>query len=280
MSDYKGKTIRKAGPATAVEILGLTDVPVAGDGFNAVGSDKKAKEIAENRRLRQREELMARTSSSTLEELFSQIQEGERKELNLIIKGDVMGSVGAVTSSLEKLSNEDVKVNIIHSGAGAINESDVTLAGTSDAIIIGFNVRPSAAVVSMAERESVQIRTYSVIYNIIDDIENAMKGMLDPEFIEVQLGEVEVRDTFKVPGIGTIAGGYVTSGKIVRNAGIRLIRDGIVIHEGKISSLKRFKDDAKEVMQGYECGIGIEDYNDIKVEDIIECYEMQEVERS
>ena len=178
------------------------------------------------------------------------------------------------------LSNEDVKVNIIHSGAGAINKSNVTLAGTSDAIIIGFNVRPSAAVVSMAERESVQIRTYSVIYNIIDDIENAMKGMLDPEFIEVQLEEVEVRDTFKVPGIGTIAGGYVTSGKIVRNAGIRLIRDGIVIHEGKISSLKRFKDDAKEVMQGYECGIGIEDYNDIKVEDIIECYEMQEVERS
>lgn len=280
MSDHRGKTIRKAGPATAVEILGLTDVPVAGDSFNAVGDDKKAKEIAENRRLRQREELMARTSSSTLEELFSQIQEGERKELNLIVKGDVMGSVGAVNSSLEKLSNEEVKVNIIHSGVGAINESDVTLAGTSDAIIIGFNVRPSAAVVSIAEREGVQIRTYSVIYNIIDDVENAMKGMLDPEFVEVQLGEVEVRDTFKVPGVGTIAGGYVTSGKIVRNAGIRLIRDGIVIHEGKISSLKRFKDDAKEVMQGYECGIGIEDYNDIKVADIIECYEMKEVERS
>lgn len=280
MSDFRGKTIRKAGPATAVEILGLTDVPVAGDSFNAVSDDKKAKEIAENRRLRQREELMARTSSSTLEELFSQIQEGERKELNLIVKGDVMGSVGAVNSSLEKLSNDEVKVNIIHSGAGAINESDVTLAGTSDAIIIGFNVRPSANVVSMAEREGVQIRTYSIIYNIIDDIENAMKGMLDPEFVEVQLGEVEVRETFKVPGIGTIAGGYVTSGKIVRNAGIRLIRDGIVVHEGKISSLKRFKDDAKEVMQGYECGIGIEDYNDIKVEDVIECYEMQEVERS
>ena len=280
MTNYKGETIRKAGPATAVEILGLTDVPAAGDKFNAVGDDKKAREIAENRRLKQREEVMARTSSSTLEDLFSQISQGERKELNLIVKGDVMGSVGAVNASLEKLSNDDVKVNIIHSGVGAINESDVTLAGTSDAIIIGFNVRPQSAVTAMADRDGVQIRTYNVIYNIIDDVENAMKGMLDPEFKEVVLGEVEVRDLFKVPGVGTIAGAYVTNGKVVRNADIRIVREGIVIHEGKISSLRRFKDDAKEVLQGYECGIGIEDYNDIKVGDIIECFEMQEVERA
>ena len=256
MTNYRGETIRKAGPATAVEILGLTDVPSAGDSFNAVADDKKAKEIAENRRIKQREEVMARTSSSTLEELFSQIQQGERKELNLIVKGDVMGSVGAVNSSLEKLSNDEVKVNIVHSGVGAINESDVTLAGTSGSVIIGFNVRPQSTVTAMADREGVQIRTYNVIYNIIDDVENAMKGMLDPEFKEVVLGECEVRDTFKV-----------------------LIREGIVIHEGKISSLKRFKDDAKEVAQGYECGLGIEDYNDIKVGDYIECFEMQEVER-
>ena len=222
---------------------------------------------------------MARTSSSTLEELFSQIQQGERKELNLIVKGDVMGSVGAVNSSLEKLSNDEVKVNIVHSGVGAINESDVTLAGTSGSVIIGFNVRPQSTVTAMADREGVQIRTYNVIYNIIDDVENAMKGMLDPEFKEVVLGECEVRDTFKVPGVGTIAGAYVTNGKIVRNSQIRLIREGIVIHEGKISSLKRFKDDAKEVAQGYECGLGIEDYNDIKVGDYIECFEMQEVEK-
>ncbi len=279
MTNYRGETIRKAGPATAVEILGLTDVPSAGDSFNAVADDKKAKEIAENRRLKQREEVMARTSSSTLEELFSQIQQGERKELNLIVKGDVMGSVGAVNSSLEKLSNDEVKVNIIHSGVGAINESDVTLAGTSDSVIIGFNVRPQSTVQAMADREGVQIRTYNVIYNIIDDVENAMKGMLDPEFKEVVLGECEVRDTFKVPGVGTIAGAYVTNGKIVRNSQIRLIRDGIVVHEGKISSLKRFKDDAREVAQGYECGLGIEDYNDVKIGDYIECFEMQEVER-
>ncbi len=279
MTNYKGETIRKAGPATAVEILGLTDVPAAGDKFNAVGDDKKAREIAESRRLKQREEVMARTSSSTLEELFSQIKEGERKELNLIVKGDVMGSVGAVNSSLEKLSNDEVRVNIVHSGVGAINESDVILAGTSDAVIIGFNVRPQAAVSSLADQEGVQIRTYNVIYNIIDDVENALKGMLDPEFKEVVLGEAEIRDTFRVPGAGTVAGSYVTRGKVVRNSGIRLIREGIVIHEGKIASLRRFKDDAREVAQGYECGIGLENYNDIKIGDVIECFEMREVER-
>ena len=222
---------------------------------------------------------MARTSSSTLEELFSQIQEGKVKELSLIIKGDVEGSVGAVSSSLEKLSTDDVKVKIIHTGVGAITESDVMLAGTSQAIIIGFNVRPAAGVSQMAERDKVQIRTYRVIYDIIDDIENAMKGLLDPEFKEVIIGEAEIRDTFKVPGAGIIGGAYVTDGKIARNAEVRLVRDGIVIYEGKVSSLKRFKDDVREVSQGYECGIGIKDYNDIKEGDVIECFRMEEVER-
>ncbi len=279
MSNHLGETIRKAGPATAVEVLGLTDVPAAGDKFNAVGEDRLAKEIAEKRRLKQREEVMARTSGSSLEELFSQIEEGEVKELNLVIKADVRGSIGALMGSLEKLSDEKVKVRIIHSGVGAITESDVTLAGTSGAIVIGFNVRPSTGVTTMADREGVEIRTYRVIYDIIDDIESAMKGMLDPEFKEEVLGQVEVRETFKVPGAGIIAGSYVTNGKIVRNAQVRLVRDGIVIHEGTISSLKRFKDDAKEVAQGYECGIGIDNYNDIKVGDVIECFHMVEIER-
>ncbi|MBQ2746921.1 MAG: translation initiation factor IF-2 [Firmicutes bacterium] len=279
MTNFKGETIRKAGPATAVEILGLTEVPEAGDEFNAVKEDKLAREIAENRKAKLREEVLARNAATTLEALFSQIQEGEIKELNLIIKGDVQGSVGALIASLEKLKNENVRVKIIHSGVGTVTESDIMLAGTSGAVIIGFNVRPSAAVTAMAEREKIEIRTYRVIYDVINDVEAAMKGMLDPEFKEVVLGTVEIRTTFKVPGVGTIGGAYVTSGKVVRNAEVRLVRDGIVIHEGKISSLKRFKDDAKEVNQGYECGIGIENYNDIKEGDIIECFQMEEIKR-
>jgi len=279
MTNYKGETIKKAGPATAVEILGLTDVPEAGDEFNAVKEDKIAREIAENRKMKLREEVLARNASTTLEALFSQIQEGEVKELNLIIKGDVMGSVGAIVASLEKLKNENVRVKIIHTGVGTVTESDVMLAGTSDAVIIGFNVRPSAAVTAMADRDGVEIRTYRVIYDVIDDVEAAMKGMLDPEYKEVILGNVEIRNTFKVPGVGIVGGAYVTDGKVVRNAEVRLVRDGIVIHEGKISSLKRFKDDAREVAQGYECGIGIENYNDIKEGDIIECFQMEEIKR-
>lgn len=279
MTNYKGDTIKSAGPATAVEILGLTEVPEAGDEFNAVKEDKKAREIAENRRIKLREEVMARNSSTTLEQLFSQIQEGEIKELNLIIKGDVQGSVGALTSSLEKLKNENVKVKIIHTAVGTVTESDVSLAATSGAIIIAFNVRPSTAVTTMADREGVEIRTYSVIYKAIDEVESAMKGMLDPVFKEVVMGKIEIRNTFKVPGIGVIGGAYVLEGKVERNAEIRLVREGIVIHEGKISSLKRFKDDAKEVAQGYECGIGIEKYNDIKEGDIIEAFKMEEIER-
>lgn len=279
MTNSKGDTIRKAGPARAVEITGLTDVPQAGDEFNAVKEDKLAREIAENRKLKLRQEVLARNSSITLEQLFSQIEEGEVKELNLILKADVQGSVGALEQSLEKLHNENVKVKIIHSGVGTITESDVMLASTSGAVIIGFNVRPSTAVSSMAEKEKVEIRTYRIIYEIIDDIEAAIKGMLDPIFKEVVMGKIEVRETFKVPGAGIIAGAYVTEGKIARNASVRLVRDGIVIHEGTISSLRRFKDDVKEVATGFECGIGLEKYNDIKEGDIIEAFAMVEVER-
>ncbi len=279
MTNSKGEKLKKAGPATAVEILGLSDVPVAGDVFNAVKKSSQAKEIAYNRQQKVRQEVLARNSSQTLEELFDKIQEGEVKELNLIIKADVQGSVGAIVTSLEKLSNDEVKVNIVHTGVGAINESDVMLAGTSGSIVIGFNVRPSVTVTGMADRDGIQIRTYNVIYNIIDDIENAMKGMLDPEYKEAVLGTVEIRETFKVPNVGIIGGAYVTDGKVVRNESIRLVRDGIVIHEGKISSLKRFKDDAKEVAQGFECGIGIENYNDLKEGDIIECFTMKEIAR-
>lgn len=279
MTSTKGETIRKAGPARAVEVTGLTDVPEAGDEFNAVSEDRIAREIAESRKLKLRQEVLARNSSITLEQLFSQIEEGEVHDLNLIIKADVQGSVGALEQSLEKLQNENVKVRIIHSGVGTVTESDILLASASNAVIIGFNVRPSSAVSSMAEQEKVEIRTYRIIYEVIDDIEAAMKGMLDPIYKEVVMGKIEVRETFKVPGAGVVAGAYVTEGKVARNAKVRLVRDGIVIHEGTISSLRRFKDDVREVAAGYECGIGIEKYNDIKEGDLIEAFAMVEIER-
>ena len=279
MTDDKGKTIRKAGPATAVELLGLSDVPDAGDAFNAVRDDKTAREIAANRKEKMREEVLAKNASMTLEKLFSQIQEGEAKELNLIVKADVQGSVGAIITSLEKLETPEVKINVIHSGVGTINESDVMLAETSNAIIIGFNVRPTTAVTNQAQAADVEIRLYRVIYDIIDEIQDAMKGMLDPEYKEEVLGKAVVRDTFKVPGVGIIGGCYVNEGIVKRNAQIRLVRDGIVIHEGVISSLRRFKDDVREVAAGYECGLGIEKYNDIKPDDVIECFNMVEVAR-
>jgi translation initiation factor IF-2 len=279
MTNFKGETLKKAGPATAVEILGLTEVPEAGDEFNAVSSDKLAREIAENRKQKQREQVMQKTAGVTLDQLFSQIEQGNLKELNLIVKADVQGSVGALVTSLEKLRNEEVAVKIIHTGVGTITESDVMLASTTDAIIIGFNVRPVPAVQSIAARDGVEIRTYSVIYEVLEDVEQALKGMLDPEFVEKVIATIEVRNTFKVPNVGTVAGGYVLDGKVERNAGVRLVREGIVIHEGKISSLKRFKDDVKEVNHGFECGIGIENYNDIQEGDMIEAFKMVEVER-
>ncbi|MDR1496304.1 MAG: translation initiation factor IF-2 [Clostridiales Family XIII bacterium] len=279
MTDYKGKEIQKAGPATAVEVTGLSEVPQAGDEFNAVREDRVARAIAENRKLRQRDEIMARTSGASLDTLFERMGAGETKELNIIIKGDVQGSVGALTASLEQLSNDEVKINIIHKGVGAVNESDVMLAETSKAVVIGFNVRPGSSVTALAERDGVEIRTYRVIYDAIDDVKAAMKGMLDPEFREVVIGKLEIRETFKVPGVGTIGGAYVTEGKVQRSAEVRAVRDGIVVHEGRISSLKRFKDDVREVATGYECGIGIDNYNDIKVGDIIEAFVMEEIER-
>ncbi|MCR4724175.1 MAG: translation initiation factor IF-2 [Clostridia bacterium] len=279
MNDWKGNQIRKAGPSRAVEITGLTEVPEAGDEFYAVREERIARDIAARRKEKLREETLAKNSSTSLEQLFATLQEGEVRDLNLIIKADVQGSVGALEASLEKLHNENVRVKIIHTGVGTVTESDVMLASTSNAVIIGFNVRPSSAVQAMADRDGVEIRTYRIIYEIIDDIEAAMKGMLDPVFKEVILGKVEVRNTFKVPGVGTVAGAYVMEGKVTRNAQVRLLRDGIVIHEGVISSLKRFKDDAREVASGFECGIGIEKYNDIKEGDVIEAFVMQEVER-
>ncbi len=279
MINDKGKRVKEARPSTPVEILGLSEVPQGGDQFVVVGSDKIARSIAEKRKEKIREEQMKATQKVSLDDLFKQMEQGQIKELNIIVKGDVQGSVQAVKQSLEKLTNEEVAVKVIHGGVGAITESDVMLATASNAIIIGFNVRPVSGAESLAEREKVDVRTYRIIYKAIEDIQAAMKGMLDPEYVEEDLGKAEVRVVFKVSGSGTIAGSYVLQGKIVRNAKVRLVRDGIVICDGNLSSLKRFKDDAKEVATGYECGIGIENFNDIKEGDIIEAYVVKEKER-
>ena len=279
MINDKGRRVKTAGPSTPVEILGLSEAPSGGDKFYVVKNEKLAREVAEKRRSDIQEDKFNKVIKVNLDNLFSQIDEGNMKELNVIIKADVQGSVEAVRQSIEKLSNNEVRVRAIHGGVGAINESDVMLANASNAIIVGFNVRPDAGALSAAERQEVDIRLYSVIYQAIEEIEAAMKGMLDPEFKEVVIGHAEVRQTFKVSSVGTIAGCYVTDGKIVRNAGIRLVRNGIVVHEGELSSLKRFKDDAKEVTENFECGLGIDRFNDIKEEDIIECFIMEEVRR-
>jgi len=279
MMDDKGAMVKSAGPSQPVEILGLSEVPEAGELFYAIEDEKVARHLAEKRKIKQKEQQLQATSKVTLDDLFKQIQEGKVKDLNLIIKADVQGSVEAVKQSLEKLSNDEVRVKVIHGGVGAITESDVTLADVSNAIIIGFNVRPGANVTDAAKNAGVDIRLYSIIYNAIEDIEAAMKGLLEPTFKEVVLGHTEVRQIFKVSGVGTIAGCYVLDGKVLRNSDIRVIRDGIVIHEGKLASLKRFKDDAKEVLQGFECGLAIERFNDIKEKDIIESYTMEEVKR-
>ncbi|HYF83006.1 MAG TPA: translation initiation factor IF-2 [Clostridia bacterium] len=279
MIDDKGKRLKKAGPSTPVEIQGLDEVPDAGDLFIVVDDEKTAKTISEKRKEKQRLTQIQSKQTVSLEELFNQIQEGKVKELNLIVKADVQGSVEAVKQSLAKLSNEEVKVRTIHGGVGAITESDVMLASASNAVIIGFNVRPQPAAVALAEKDKVNIRLYRVIYNAIEDVEAAMKGMLEPEYKEVVLGHAEVRATFKASSVGTIAGCYVTDGKINRNNDIRIIRDSIVVHEGKLASLKRFKDDAKEVNTGYECGLNIDRFNDIKEGDVIESYTIEAVPR-
>ncbi|PTI49018.1 translation initiation factor IF-2 [Staphylococcus succinus] len=274
-----GKRITSAGPSTPVEITGINDVPQAGDRFVVFKDEKQARRIGEARHdanvLQQRQE----SKSVSLDNLFEQMKQGEMKDLNVIIKGDVQGSVEALAASLMKIDVEGVNVRIIHTAVGAINESDVTLANASNGIIIGFNVRPDTGAKRAAEAEGVDMRLHRVIYNVIEEIESAMKGMLDPEFEEKVIGQAEVRQTFKVSKVGTIAGSYVIDGKITRNAGVRVIRDGIVQFEGELDTLKRYKDDAKEVAQGYECGITIEKYNDLKEGDIIEAFEMVEIKR-
>lgn len=279
MVDDKGKAIKSAGPSTPVEILGLSEVPDAGETFYAITDEKLARQLAEKRRTKQQQEHQKSAVKISLDDLYKQIQEGKVKDLNLIIKADVQGSVEALRQSLEKLSNDEVRVNVIHGGVGAVTESDVTLADVSNAVIIGFNVRPMLNVAEAAKRAGVDIRLYNVIYNAIEDMEAAMKGLLDPTYREVVQGHIEVRQIFKVSGVGTIAGCYVLDGKITRNSDVRVVRDGIVIHEGHLASLKRFKDDVKEVQQGFECGLSIERFNDIKENDIIESYVMEEVKR-
>jgi len=278
MVNDKGKRIKEAGPSTPVEVIGLSEVPEAGDTFYVVTDEKLAKQLAEKRKAQQREKQIGRKKIS-LDDLFSQIQQGNIKELNLIVKADVQGSVEAICQSMEKLSNEEVKVNIVHSAVGSVTESDVKLAEVSNAIIIGFNVRPTANVTELAKNVGVDIRLYRIIYEAIEDMEKAMKGMLEPTYKEVVDGHAEVRKIFKASSIGTIGGCYVTDGKILRNSEVRVVRDGIVVYEGKLSSLKRFKDDVREVAAGYECGLTIERFNDIKEGDVIESFHMEEIAR-
>ncbi|CAG7840726.1 Translation initiation factor IF-2 [Clostridium haemolyticum] len=277
MFDDKGKNIKSAGPSIPVEILGLSEVPAAGDRFNVVKDEKTARNMADKRKEKLRAERIQSSNRVSLEDLYNQIQEGKVKELDVIVKADVQGSVEAVTQSLEKLSTDSVKVRVIHGAVGAISETDVTLSSASNAIIIGFNVRPSNNASVLAEKEGVTVRTYRVIYDALDDIKAAMVGMLEPEYREAVLGSAEVRAVYKISSIGTIAGCYVLNGKITRDSSVRIIRDGIVIFETEISSLKRFKDDAKEVAKGYECGLSVEKFNDIKEGDIIEAFTMEEI---
>ncbi len=278
MTDHNGKVLKVAGPSVPVEITGLSEVPLAGDEFNAVKDERMARELAEQRRAKAKEAEFKANAKVNLDDLFAQISDGA-KEINIIIKADVGGSCEAVKASLVKLSNAEVKINVIHTAVGGITENDVMLAAASNAIIVGFNVRPDKKAIDSAERQKVDIRTHRIIYEIIEEIEAAMKGMLAPTYKEVINGHAEVRQTIRVPNVGTIAGSYVQDGKITRNSQIRIIRDGVVIFEDKISSLKRFKDDAKEVAAGYECGIGLEKFNDIKEGDILEAFVMEEVER-
>ena len=278
MTDDKGKTLKTAGPSVPVEIIGLAEVPLAGDEFNAVEDERMARTLAQQRRTKAKEEEFRANAKVNLDDLFAQIKEGVQ-ELNIIVKADVGGSAEAVKQSLEKISNDEVRVRVIHSAVGGITEGDVMLAAASNAIIVGFNVRPDKGALDSAERQSVDIRTYRIIYECIEEITAAMKGMLAPEFVEKLMGHAQVRQTIHVPNVGTIAGSYVQDGTVTRNSQIRVVRDGIVVFEDRISSLRRFKDDVKEVQQGYECGIGLEKFNDIKEGDILEAYVMEEVAR-
>ncbi|MBU3195366.1 translation initiation factor IF-2 [Clostridium algidicarnis] len=279
MFDDKGKNIKSAGPSIPVEILGLSEVPSAGDRFHEVKDEKTARNLAQTRKDKDKEKYLQANHRVSLEDLYSQIQEGKIKELGVIVKADMQGSVEAIKQSLEKLSSETIKVRVLHGAVGAITETDISLAAASNALVIGFNVRPDGNAISLAEKEDVDIKTYRIIYDAIEDIRTAMIGMLEPEYKEVVLGKAEIRQIYKVSNLGTIAGCYVTEGKITRSSDVRIIRDGIVIFESKLASLKRFKDDAKEVNTGYECGLSIEKYNDLKEGDIIEAFTMQEIKK-
>ena len=277
MTNDKGLSVKDAGPSIPVEITGLTEVPAPGDEFNAVADERMARQLVEQRKQKIKDDANKLNQKVTLESLFSKLQEGEMKELNLIVKADVQGSAEAVKASLEKISNDEVRVKVIHAGVGAINESDILLASTSNAIVVGFNVRPNDQAQAAAKRDKVDVRMYRVIYDAINEISDAMKGLLAPKFREAIIGHAEVRQTYKVSAIGTIAGCYVKDGKITRDASVRVLRDNIVIHEGKLGSLQRFKDSVKEVAAGYECGMSIEKYNDIKEGDIFECFVMEQI---
>lgn len=279
MLDDKGNRIKSAGPSIPVEILGLSDVPAAGDRFNVVKDEKTARNMADARKDKIKEDHFRSSNRVSLEDLYSQIQEGKVKELAIIVKADVQGSVEAIKASLEKLSTDDIKVRVIHGGVGAITETDVTLATASNAIVIGFNVRPDSNATVVADREGVDLKSYRIIYDAIEDVKSAMIGLLDPDLKEVVLGSVEVRQIYKISNVGTIAGCYVLNGKVTRNSSVRVVRDGIVIFESTLASLKRFKDDAKEVNSGYECGLSIEKFNDLREGDIVEAFIMEEVER-
>lgn len=278
MTDDKGRNIKTAGPSVPVEIIGLDSVPSAGDELNAVENERMAKELAEQRRQKEKEEIFKANAKVNLDDLFAQMSEGV-KDLNIIVKADVKGSAEAIKASLEKLTNEEVKVNVIHTGVGGVNEGDVMLATASNAIIVGFNVRPDKTAIDSAEAQGVDIRTYRIIYECIEEIQAAIKGMLKPVYREVILGHAEVRQTIHVPNVGFIAGSYITDGKITRQSQIRVIRDGVIIFEDKIASLRRFKDDVKEVASGYECGVGLDKFNDIKENDVLEAYIMEQIER-
>ncbi len=276
MTNENGIELKEAGPSVPVEITGLAEVPAAGDAFDAVSDERLARQLVEQRKHKQKEDVWNSATKVTLDNLFSKLEQGEVKDLNVIVKADVQGSVEAVRESLEKLSNDEVRVRVIHGGVGAVNESDVMLAGTSGAIIVGFNVRPDPVAKESAERDGIELRLYRIIYDCIEEIEAAMKGMLAPKFREVIMGTIDVRETYKISGVGTIAGAYVTNGKVTRACEIRVVRDGIVVAEDKIQSLRRFKDDVKEVAQGYECGVGLEKFQDVKEGDVFEAFIMEE----
>ena len=276
MIDHNGRRVKSAGPSVPVEVLGFSEVPEAGDILQAVSDDKLARQVAEERKERLRDTSIRATARASLDDLFNQIEQGELKELNIIVKADVQGTAEAVKQALERLSNDKVRVKTIHSGVGTINESDVILASASNAIIIGFNVRPPNNVVELAEKEKIDIRLYRVIYNAIEDLEAAMKGMLEPTYREV-IGQRKYGTYSEYPTLAPVAGCYVTDGRITRNSQVRLVRDGIVVHEGEISSLRRYKDDVREVASGYECGIAISNFNDIKEGDVIEAFIEEEV---